>query len=68
MSDGEDGGIVLALWHLVGELYAIFVASNVGVGPWVEKGDTRVVLLEMVYDVDDFGIADVGTVFFERET
>ena len=67
MSNGCDAGVKLLLGQLVGDLDAIFMLHNGGVGPWVIDSDIEVVLLQSLVDVDDLGVAYVGAVLFESE-
>ena len=65
---GGDGGVEFAVvGELVDYFEAIFAANGFGVGPGVVDGDVEVVFLQGFDDVNDFGVANVGAVFFEGE-
>ena len=64
---GKYGGIEFGLWELGQHFDAILVARDVGICPWVVDGDVDAVLAQGAHNVDDFGVAHVGTVLFKRE-
>lgn len=67
--DGGDGGVkLLAFGQGVDYGEAVLALDGGGVGPGVVDGDVEVILFESFDDIDDFGVAHVGTVFFECET
>lgn len=68
VGNGGDSGIeFLFLGKLVDYGKSIFVLNSCGICPRVVYGDIEVVLLESFDDVNDFGVAHIGTIFLEGE-
>lgn len=69
VGDGSDGCVEFFVFgEFVHYLEAVFALDSGGVRPRVKDGDVEVVFLEGLDDVDDLGVAHIGTVLLEGET
>lgn len=67
MGNSDNDGAVLVLVRRLGQMHPVLVSDIVGVGPWIENIDVRILSLKFFTDVDHLGVAHIRTVLFERE-
>jgi len=67
VSDSSDGCVELLGGKFIGDVNAILMFGNCGVGPGVIDGDVDIVLLQSIVDIHHLGIATVGAVLLEGE-
>ena len=67
VSDGSDAGIELLLGQFVYHFNAVFVFHYGRICPWIVHRDVEIVFFQSLVDVNDLGVAHIGTVLLEGE-